>query len=199
MKTKAKRKFPRPTWDEYFMVLTMVVATRSSCRHVRCGCVIVLDKTILGIGYNGAPRGVANCLDKGCRKERLGFTYKNSLNSGLCLGIHAEMNALANMSRTIHRGATVYTTTFPCSSCAKTLLGYSISRLVYKREYDDEEKNGTAKKLFKEVGVKVEKLDLFPKRILEILFKTFPVKVSPFSLKEEKEISQLSKSFAQNL
>lgn len=175
------------------MALAVVVATRSSCRHVRCGCVIVLDKTILGIGYNGAPRGIKNCLEKGCRKERLGFAYKNSLNSGLCLGIHAEMNALANMNRGLHRGATVYCTTFPCSSCAKTLLGYSISRLIYKREYDDEGKNKTAKKMFKEVGVKVKKLDLSPKQILNILFNCHPVNFDTFSPKEKKEVKKFSR------
>lgn len=174
----------RPDWDEYFMALAAVVASRSSCRHVRCGCVFTLDKMVMGVGYNGAPPGIANCLDEGCRKEKAGFSYRNSLNSGLCVGVHAEMNALANITRAIHREAVVYTTIFPCSTCTKTLLSYKISRLVYKREYGDEKENKTAKRLLKKAGVVVERLEISPKRVLDILFDGHEVDFGTFSKDE---------------
>ena len=61
----------RPTWDEYFMEITHLVAKRSTCLRRQVGAVIVKDKNILATGYNGAPSGVAHCLDVGCLRERL--------------------------------------------------------------------------------------------------------------------------------
>jgi len=175
----------RPNWDEYFMAMAVLASIRSSCKHVRAGCVIVLDKRIIGTGYNGAPVGVKqNCLDLNCRKESLGLDYKDSLNTGKCIGVHAEMNALANLSREIHKGAVLYITIFPCPSCVKNLLAYNIKKVIYKREYDKEESE-LSMKLFKEAGVEVEQLDLSPLRLKEILFKHQDVDFDVFS-KEEK-------------
>ena len=150
----------RPSWDEYFMAIAVVVSSRSSCHHVRAGSVIVLDNRIIGTGYNGAPPGVKdNCLDAGCRKENLGLKYNDSLNTGKCIGVHAEMNALAHLTRNIHKGATLYTTIFPCPACAKNLLAYNIKRVIYLKEYDEEESK-LSNQLFKEAGIKVEKIEL---------------------------------------
>jgi len=55
----------RPSWDEYFLQLAGQAATRSTCLRRRVGAVLVRDKRILATGYNGAPRGVAHCLDVG--------------------------------------------------------------------------------------------------------------------------------------
>jgi len=160
----------RPNWDEYFMAIAVLISSRSSCRHVRAGSIIVLNNRIIGTGYNGSPPGVKeNCLDFGCRKEYQGLKYEESLNTGKCIGVHAEMNALANLSREIHQGATLYTTIFPCPSCAKSLLAYNIKKVVYKREYDSEESK-TSMALFREAGVQVEKLDLSSERLKEIIF-----------------------------
>ncbi len=175
----------RPSWDEYFMLTAIACSTRATCHHVKAGCVIVLDKRIIGTGYNGAPPGITNCLEAGCRKEKLGLNYKDSLNTGTCVGVHAEMNALANLSRLAHKGASVYITIFPCHSCAKTLLAYNISRIVYKRAYDESEFEKT-KKLFEEAGVVVEKLDLSPERITKLLFDNPNVDFDVFS-KQEKQ------------
>lgn len=160
----------RPNWDEYFMAMAILASTRASCKHVRAGSIIVLDNRIIGTGYNGAPPGVKkNCLEANCRKENLGLKYNESLNTGKCIGVHAEMNALANLSREIHQGATLYTTIFPCPACAKSLLAYNIKKVVYKREYDPEESK-LSMALFKEAGVKVERLDLSSEKLKQIIF-----------------------------
>lgn len=170
----------RPKWDEYFMAIAILISSRSSCRHVRAGSVIVLDKRIIGTGYNGTPPGVKeNCLDFGCRKEKFGLKYEESLNTGKCIGVHAEINALANLSREIHQGATLYTTIFPCPSCAKNLLAYNIKRVVYKKEYNQEESR-LSMNLFKEAGIQVEKLDLNPERLKDILFSQHDVNFDVF-------------------
>ena len=174
----------RPNWDEYFMAIAVIASTRASCNHVRAGCVIVLDKRIIGTGYNGSPAGVNdNCLKVGCRKEDAGLDYKDSLNTGKCIGVHAEMNALANLSREIHQGAILYTTVFPCPACAKNLLAYNIKRIVYKKEYDSEESK-LSMKIFKEAGVEVNQLDLSPEKLMEFVFNQKNVNFDVFSEEE---------------
>ena len=63
----------RPSWDEYFLQLARQAASRSTCLRRQVGAVLVRDKRILATGYNGAPRGVAHCLDSGCLREELGI------------------------------------------------------------------------------------------------------------------------------
>ena len=53
----------RPSWDEYFMSLARLAATRSTCVRRRVGAVIVKDRMVLSTGYNDTPRGMTNCGD----------------------------------------------------------------------------------------------------------------------------------------
>ena len=51
--------------------------------------------------------------------------------------VHSEMSALcdaARMGRSV-KGATIYTTTFPCHNCTKHLIAAGISRVVYMEPY----------------------------------------------------------------
>jgi deoxycytidylate deaminase/broad-specificity NMP kinase len=175
-----KERTGRPNWDEYFMAMTTIASTRSSCDHFRVGAVIVLDNHIIGTGYNGAPPGVKrNCLEVGCNKEKEGSCFSDAFDIGKCIGVHAEMNALANLTREIHGGATLYVTIFPCPACAKNLLAYNFKKVVYKREYDDEESK-LSKAFFKEANVEVKQLDLSSERLKDILFNKKKVEFDVF-------------------
>ena len=59
----------RVSWDEYFMNIAAVVATRSTCPRKYVGSVIVRDRTILSTGYNGSIRGMPHCSDVGHMME----------------------------------------------------------------------------------------------------------------------------------
>jgi len=49
----------RPSWDDYFLGIAKVVAQRSHDQHTKHGCVITdLEHRILGVGYNGFPKGM---------------------------------------------------------------------------------------------------------------------------------------------
>ena len=50
----------RPSWDEYFMSIAQVAATRSNCRRRQVAAVLVRDHRIISTGYNGTPRGIKN-------------------------------------------------------------------------------------------------------------------------------------------
>ncbi len=82
----------RPGWDEYFMRIVTVVASRSSCLRRNVGALLVKDKRILATGYNGAPAGIAHCAETGCERERLGVP--SGERHEICRGLHAEQNAI---------------------------------------------------------------------------------------------------------
>lgn len=120
----------RPSWDEYFLNIAQVVASRSTCPRRAVGAVLVRDRQILSTGYNGSPRGLPHCTDVGCLM-RDGHCVRTS---------HAEMNAIAQAA--LHgvavKGATVYCTDKPCLICTKLLINSGIQRIVFLREYPDE-------------------------------------------------------------
>jgi dCMP deaminase len=127
----------RPSWDEYFLCITKEVAKRSTCLRRQVGAILVMDKHILTTGYNGAPSGLQHCLDIGCLREQL--KVPPGERHELCRGLHAEMNALLQASRYGIKisGATLYTTTYPCSLCAKMLVNAGIQRIVTITDYPD--------------------------------------------------------------
>ena len=145
----------RPSWDDYFMKITETVAERSTCLRRHVGAIIVRDKRILATGYNGAPRGLRHCEEVGCLRE------KKDVPSGerheLCRGLHAEQNALLQAASHGMRieGATLYSTTFPCSLCAKMLINGGIVHIVAAEDYPD----AMAKEMLAEAGVQVDVLE----------------------------------------
>jgi len=145
----------RPSWDEYFSRITVEVSKRSTCLRRQVGAILVLDKRILATGYNGAPRGVRHCSEAGCLREE--YAVPSGERHELCRGLHAEMNALiqaANHGIRVH-GAILYSTTFPCSLCAKMLINGGIKRIVVQDDYADE----LAKELLAETGITVALFD----------------------------------------
>ncbi len=127
----------RPSWDEYFLRITKEVARRSTCLRRQVGAVLVLEKHILATGYNGAPSGLQHCLEIGCLREQL--RVPPGERHELCRGLHAEMNALIQAARYGIKisGATLYSTTCPCSLCAKMLVNAGIKRIVAISDYPD--------------------------------------------------------------
>jgi len=127
----------RPSWDEYFMTITKVVATRSTCLRRHVGAILVKDKRILATGYNGAPAGLKHCSEVGCLRKDA--SIPSGTRHELCRGLHAEQNAIiqaANHGISI-RGATLYCTNKPCVICSKMIINAGISRVYYEEGYND--------------------------------------------------------------
>lgn len=127
----------RPSWDEYFMEITRLVSSRSTCLRRQVGAVIVKDKKILTTGYNGAPSGLPHCLEVGCLREEMGIP--SGERHELCRGLHAEQNAIiqAAYHGVSINGATLYCTNLPCIICTKMLINAGIARVVYEQGYAD--------------------------------------------------------------
>lgn len=161
-------KRERPSWDEYFMFSAVWAAARSSCKHLQTGAVIVKDKRIIAAGYNGAPPGIINCLERGCRKDREGIPFDDK-GKGVCRGIHAELNALSQVSREVLKdaNATLYTVYLPCSSCAKFIVGAGIKEVVYLKIY--EESDILTKELFAESGTILRQMTIEPEKLFNMV------------------------------
>jgi dCMP deaminase len=145
----------RPDWDQYFMEITQVIASRATCLRRKVGATLVKDNHILASGYNGAPAGLKHCLDIGCMREE--HNIPSGQRHELCRGLHAEQNALIQAA--VHgvaiKGATIYVTHQPCVVCAKMIINAGIKRVVFAGSYPDE----LSMEMFKEAGIELEKLE----------------------------------------
>ena len=127
----------RPSWDEYFMSLAHLAATRSSCLRRHVGAVIVKDRMLLSTGYNDTPRGMRNCGDGGCARCASDAATGTGLDTCLCL--HAEQNAIiqAAYHGVAIAGGAIYCTHQPCLTCAKMVANAGLVRIVYGSPYPD--------------------------------------------------------------
>ena len=154
MADKHKKK-ARPDWDEYFLNIADVVATRSNCSRRHVAALIVRDRRIISTGYNGTPRGIKNCCEGGC--PRCSSDVPSGENLGECICSHGEENAIVQAA--YHgiqvSGGTLYTTFSPCLLCAKMIINAGIVEVVYRSRYTID---GTAMSLLAEAGVIVRGL-----------------------------------------
>jgi dCMP deaminase len=75
----------RPSWTDYFLGLAKVISQRSHDIHTQHGCVITdQNNRILGVGYNGFPRGLKDSDLPTSRPEKYSWM------------VHSERNALSN-------------------------------------------------------------------------------------------------------
>jgi dCMP deaminase len=113
-------------WNQRFMDLAHHVASWSKDPSTKVGAVIVNDKKqVLSLGYNGFPRGVHDCAERyNDRATKLQFVA------------HAERNALDNAYIDVD-GATLYSTLYPCSECAKGIIQRGIKQVVTSKEWRD--------------------------------------------------------------
>lgn len=148
MKRRVEKK--RPSWNDYFLKLALLVAERSTCRRHHVGAVIVRDKRVLTTGYNGAPSGLKDCLELGCLRDELDIP--SGTRQEICRAIHAEQNAIiqAGLYGMKIEGATIYCTHTPCILCAKMIVNAKIKRYVTCSIYADQ----NFRKLFREAKVK---------------------------------------------
>jgi len=151
---EAATRNSRPGWDEYFMKIADVVASRSSCVKRHVAAVVVKDRRIVSTGYNGTPRGTSNCNEGGC--PRCLSLAPSGSGLGDCLCSHAEENAIVQAS--FHgvslKGTTIYSTFSPCLICTKMIINAGIAKVVYRGDYPLPQ---AAKGLLEEAGVEVRK------------------------------------------
>lgn len=137
----------RPSWDEYFMATTFLIASRSACERLNVGCVLVSGgdhrNRIIAAGYNGFLPGSPHM-------SRVRDGHEQAT-------VHAEQNAIADAARRgiSVEGATAYVTHFPCVNCAKIIIAAGVKAVKYHSDYRNDP---IAKELFDEAGISVAQL-----------------------------------------
>jgi dCMP deaminase len=149
-----RQRTPRPSWDDYFMSLAALVGGRSTCLRREVGAILVRDKRVLATGYNGAPSGLPHCEDVGCLREQR--KVPSGERHELCRGLHAEQNVIIQAAQygIAIAGATLYTTSRPCSICARMVINAGIVKIFYRDGYEDP----LSVQLLKEAGVETVRL-----------------------------------------
>lgn len=102
----------RTTRPQMFMDIARAVSMRSTCMRLNVGAVIVQNRSIVSIGYNGAPAGEPHCTQETCNAQ-----------SSCQRTIHAEDNALRHLSpglatrNGVISDLDLYVTDSPCPAC----------------------------------------------------------------------------------
>lgn len=132
--------YQRPTWDEYFLMLAKLAATRSTCLAFPVGAVIVKDRQVLATGYNGSPSGSVHCIAQGYCYP--GLSSCDASKSMPSRAVHAEANAIAQAAKhgISTNGASIYVTLEPCLSCLKLIISAGIHEVFYETLFNDAEK-----------------------------------------------------------
>lgn len=135
------------SWDQYFMSMAHLAAFRSKDPNTQVGaCIINRQKRVVGLGYNGFPKG---CSDDTYSWDRTG----DFLETKYPYVVHAELNAILNSIQNLE-GCTLYVSLFPCNECAKAIIQSGITRVVYESDkYGGSNENLASKHMFDDAGV----------------------------------------------
>lgn len=133
----------RPSFQEVYMKLAEIIATRSTCQRLQVGTVITTEdfRKVISLGYNGNATGLPNRCDRDT--------------PGDCGCLHSEENAVINcdVPRATHK--IVFVTHLPCVMCAKRLINLGgVQKVYYRHDYRCHD----ALELFRIAGIEVERM-----------------------------------------
>jgi dCMP deaminase len=142
-------------WHSMFMGVALLAAARSKDARKRNGaCIASGDYKILGVGYNGLPRG---CDDD----DPAYWTDDDAdpLHSRHSYIVHAEVNAILNCVVLPLTGSTIYATQFPCPRCVQSIIQVGIQRVVYLEQKPHQVASiAAANKMLQDAGIEVRSL-----------------------------------------
>lgn len=145
-----------PGWDEFFIKMCYLIATKSKDLSSKIGSVVVRDNIIISTGYNGFPKGVKDSI---VRIKNRDIKYQ--------ISVHSEVNSLLFAAKygAQLNGSKLYTSSLPCQNCGKHIIQAGISEVIYHKQFFDfwnqnmrpewEKSNKLTKTMFKEAGIRV--------------------------------------------
>jgi dCMP deaminase len=146
------------TKSEFYMGTALLAAKRSKDPKTKVGvCIVDPDGIILSTGYNGFPKGISDYEYNWTKiPDEFGAVKHDYV-------VHAEINAILNAGGKSLKGATLYTTLFPCKECTKAIIQAGIKHVVYLKNTDSERfKTDFSKMLFNKVGINYEQFVIDP-------------------------------------
>ena len=116
--------------DKMYMKIAFITADRSYCVKRKVGAIIVKDKNIISMGFNGTISGFENVCELPEKVNGKLITKPDVL--------HAEANAITKLacSTLSSEGSTIYITCSPCIECSKLIAQSKIKRVVYYELHD---------------------------------------------------------------
>lgn len=142
------------SWDTYFMSIALISSFRSKDPHSQNGaCIVDSDNKIIGIGYNGLPRGLDDSDPHYWKKDDdLEFSFHTYV-------VHAEENAILNSIGKQMEEGRMYITQSPCNKCAQKIIQVGIKKVIHVLREDHNDKhvklNRAVDKMFKDAGVEL--------------------------------------------
>ena len=134
-------------WDVRYMNIADHMSEGSKCAAKGVGCVIVKNQSIISSGVNGTPSGYTNCNEKFYKENDIWHDKENEYESdenlhrfwSMNYEIHAEINAISNLTKNgiSSYGTSLYTSYSPCFNCAKSIVASGISKVFYRRDFDN--------------------------------------------------------------
>ena len=141
MVTATTDKPIRPSWNELYILMAKLFATKSSCLAQQVGAVIVKDNQVLAIGYNGPLTENKLCLEQGFCYEGVEVCTENQK---LFRSIDAEINAIAQAAKAgiSVKDGTIFITQEPSLNSLKAIVAAGIIEVNYgtKISIPEEEK-----------------------------------------------------------
>mgnify|MGYP003974612999 CR=1 FL=1 len=133
----------RLSWDNYFICIAFLIASRSTCNRLNVGCVLVKDTRVISVGYNGF-------LPKMPHQSIVRDNHEQAT-------VHAEQNAICDCAKrgVSCSGAICYVTHYPCIICCRLLLASGITQIKYIEDYKNDE---LVSVFCEQLGVKIEKI-----------------------------------------
>lgn len=148
--------YKTPCFDELFMRMVYLTATKSKDPSSKIGSVIVKDNRVISTGYNGFPIGVNDSNDRYTNRDT---KYK--------FVVHAEHNSILTAARfgISTLGSTLYTNGLPCNNCMKSIIQSGIQEIVIHslwpemKHGDWEDLSKISKTMMEESGLKLRRFD----------------------------------------
>ncbi|NCO18305.1 hypothetical protein AUJ61_02265 [Candidatus Pacearchaeota archaeon CG1_02_30_18] len=138
-------------WDEYFMSVAYLVASKSKDESTHMGAVVVgPNNEIKSTGYNSFVRGLNDEIVARQEKPEKYYWFE-----------HAERNAIYNATLigTSLKGCKIYTNGIPCMDCARGIVQSGILEVIIDKKWDKKnpdlwkENAKRSIEMFEEVGV----------------------------------------------
>lgn len=110
-----------PSWDEFFLRMMYLVASKSKDQRTQVGAVLVKNKAVFATGYNGISPGVREDIAERHIKPLKSYFYE-----------HAERNSIYFCAQQgiSTMGAIMYTNGVPCADCARAIVRAGIKEVV---------------------------------------------------------------------
>ncbi|MBI1972434.1 CMP deaminase [Candidatus Woesearchaeota archaeon] len=140
-------------WDDYFMTMVYLVASKSKDQRTHMGAVVVGPrKEIRSTGYNSFVRGLNDSVPERQEKGEKQHWFE-----------HAERNAIYNatLAGTSLLDCIMYTNGVPCMDCGRAIVQSGIREVVVDKKWNPNtleewaERNRRTLEMFEEVGIRL--------------------------------------------